>query len=377
MQTSQGINTVSAAVYAVCGRHGYLATKLKILVFILPICEMVVGALFYSGCQDSLIPTFLLVLGVLSLPLAVNVVLPKLIREPTRTVWIVMNFLAVLGWFIAGHVWIFQPFPHPYCSNRLYGVTINFVGINYLLLFLFIMYICLYCHRRHYRVKNQQSGTYIDVNTFYKQNMNVENSETYFKPGLNNMINSVCAVTKNGHKRARALLSVAFYDRVRAQKESEIRTVCAEVPRLALSVAEITMGALYLDECPREPYIPIYLMVLGIFGLTNLLFFARTPEDNSSCKIFQIVLSLAHLGWFIAGNVWIYSIYEPNYNKDPASTDLYCNKTLYLFAFWITTLSYILLGVYLLCVCPIFCCTWLYAKASNECLNSCKLSNTV
>ncbi|KAM3591308.1 uncharacterized protein V6R79_026439 [Siganus canaliculatus] len=133
-------------------------------------------------------------------------------------------------------------------------------------------------------------------------------------------------------------------------------SVCAEVPRLALSVAEITVGALYLDECPREPYIPIYLMVLGIFDLTDLLFYARKPEDNSACKIFQIVFSLAHVSWFIAGNVWIYSIYQPNYNKDPASTDLYCNKNLYLFAFWITTLVYIFLGVVVLgAFCTLFC----------------------
>lgn len=43
------------------------------------------------------------------------------------------------------------------------------------------------------------------------------------------------------------------------------------------------------------------------------------------------------------GNVWIYSIYQPNYNKN-TSVDPYCNKTLYLFAFWTTTLVYILLG---------------------------------
>lgn len=47
----------------------------------------------------------------------------------------------------------------------------------------------------------------------------------------------------------------------------------------------------------------------------------------------------------------IYSIYEPNYNKNTTKADPYCNKTLYLFAFWSNNLTYILLGVLLLSYC--------------------------
>ncbi|KAM3590447.1 uncharacterized protein V6R79_009701 [Siganus canaliculatus] len=185
MQTNQGVNTVSSVVYAsetvtvngarnscasCCGRHGCLATTFKFLLFILPVCEVATGALFYSGCQNSMIPTFLLVLGVLSLPLAVNVVFPKLIREPARTVLMTINFFVLLGWFIAGNIWTFQRFPFLFEHYGLFSIAVRFITINYMLLILIIVYLCLYCCRRQYRVRDQ-SGTYIDVNKFYKQNM--------------------------------------------------------------------------------------------------------------------------------------------------------------------------------------------------------------
>lgn len=50
---------------------------------------------------------------------------------------------------------------------------------------------------------------------------------------------------------------------------------------------------------------------------------------------------------FLLGNVWIYSIYKPNYVKNTTSLESYCNKTLYLYAFWSTTLIYILVAVLL------------------------------
>lgn len=49
----------------------------------------------------------------------------------------------------------------------------------------------------------------------------------------------------------------------------------------------------------------------------------------------------------IAGSVWIYSLHPPSY--DPTNEEKYCNKTLYLFAFWLNTVCYGCLAVLLLC----------------------------
>ena len=49
------------------------------------------------------------------------------------------------------------------------------------------------------------------------------------------------------------------------------------------------------------------------------------------------------------GNVWIYSIYEPNYDLNATATaGPYCNQNLYLFAFGTTTTYSVLLSVLLI-----------------------------
>ncbi|KAG9328726.1 hypothetical protein JZ751_011329 [Albula glossodonta] len=55
------------------------------------------------------------------------------------------------------------------------------------------------------------------------------------------------------------------------------------------------------------------------------------------------------------GNVWIYSIYPANYNETQTGIP-YCNKTLYLFAFWITTLGYAFLLLFIFCGFIGCCC---------------------
>ncbi|XP_063320907.1 transmembrane protein 272-like [Pelmatolapia mariae] len=150
-------------------------------------------------------------------------------------------------------------------------------------------------------------------------------------------------------------------------------------PALAISkvvvciipIAQIAIGAKYLHECPREHFIPIYLIVVGVFGLIlsllSCLPCAKESEEGTSNPLSKIsiawnsVTSVFLFCWFIAGNVWIYSIYQPNYIKNTTDVSSYCNKTLYLFAFWTTTLVYILVGLFFLCgslvlMCSCLCC---------------------
>ncbi|XP_067440070.1 transmembrane protein 272-like [Thunnus thynnus] len=117
-----------------------------------------------------------------------------------------------------------------------------------------------------------------------------------------------------------------------------------------MPIAQLVMGAVYKNDCPQQPYIPIYLMVMGI--ITMLSLFSTMAYNSGSLGIVcSGLVSLFLFCWFIAGNVWIYSIYEPNYNKTTTSVEPYCDKTVYLFAFWTTNLSYILLGLVMLCGC--------------------------
>ena len=95
---------------------------------------------------------------------------------------------------------------------------------------------------------------------------------------------------------------------------------------------------------------------------------ARTHEDDAdidedqsmSTKFIDGVLNLFLFTWFIAGNIWVYSKYKPNPSQPPSDPLNYCNPTLYVFAFWVITASYILMGsmfLYLLswCLRELYC----------------------
>ncbi|XP_077356351.1 transmembrane protein 272 [Festucalex cinctus] len=146
--------------------------------------------------------------------------------------------------------------------------------------------------------------------------------------------------------------------------------VAIKVLLCIIPIAQIAMGAVHLDDCPRQRYIPIYLIVVGVFFMMLVLLIflpcAREPKDgppNPLCRISwgcNALLALFLAIWFIAGNVWIYSIYKPNYYKNITNAEPYCDKNLYLFAFWTTTLVYILVGLtvgvgFLVLVCFYLC----------------------
>lgn len=95
--------------------------------------------------------------------------------------------------------------------------------------------------------------------------------------------------------------------------------------------------------------IPIYLIIGGSFGLFSICCLGDVKytccgnEKTANPLVANGLMQLLLFAWFIAGNVWIYKNYEPNY-ADPSSPD-FCHKTLYLFAFWVTNSQYILFGV--------------------------------
>ncbi|XP_062597315.1 transmembrane protein 272-like [Saccostrea cucullata] len=148
-------------------------------------------------------------------------------------------------------------------------------------------------------------------------------------------------------------------------------TVCLGVT-MAIPIASIVIGALYLDDCPIQKYIPIYLVVAGAVGLCQNLFgmiqsicCKRSPDDEqeeqgAGAKLGSCINSLCGcfmFAWFIAGNVWVYSKYDVVQTTNSALTN-YCHATPYYFAFWTITVAYIMVGVAILvsCCCCIACC---------------------
>lgn len=147
-----------------------------------------------------------------------------------------------------------------------------------------------------------------------------------------------------------------------------IITVCLSVS-IAMPIAMIVIGAVYKDECPIQKNIPIWLIVAGSFGCLSTILrtisscislwkkqgATASPEDNDENKFAKknCLTSLVELFlfiWFILGNVWVYSI-KQNVQYSPEIIQTYCHQTLYLFAFWVITLSWIFTALFCCCCC--------------------------
>ncbi|XP_053687991.1 transmembrane protein 272-like [Sabethes cyaneus] len=121
---------------------------------------------------------------------------------------------------------------------------------------------------------------------------------------------------------------------------------------IVIPLCMLAFGMMFMRQCPKSEYIPVFLMVGGGLGIIKQLLHLSTRvrsrvEDQELERLrqypTQTMINCFLLGWFVIGSFWVYGIYEPSY--DPASKNGYCNKTLYLFSFWLLSSIYIALGV--------------------------------
>ena len=113
-------------------------------------------------------------------------------------------------------------------------------------------------------------------------------------------------------------------------------------------------GAKYTEDCPIEHKIPVWLIVSGVVALFQGIFAPAFRNDgkserNSRLGVFQavgLIVNVFQMVWLIVGSVWVYSNYKPSYNESDGH--MFCQKTLYLFSFWILNVTYIGLCITLL-----------------------------
>jgi len=146
-----------------------------------------------------------------------------------------------------------------------------------------------------------------------------------------------------------------------------------------IPIAMIVIGAVYLHDCPREYHIPIYLVVGGSVWMARVLWEigrylcrqcvwraelnpeagGQDPKDLKKHDWVSSILSLFLFAWFIAGSVWIFSIYGDFTTDNPPSQGspppTYCSPVVYYFAFWITIAQYILFALCFCCLCCTLC----------------------
>lgn len=137
--------------------------------------------------------------------------------------------------------------------------------------------------------------------------------------------------------------------------------VCFGVP-----MASIVIGSLYMFDCPAEHFIPIYLVVGGCVGLittfTSLVDrcqrrrideYDQHHDRGNDVSPISALFSCFLFAWFIAGNIWVYRTYG-RFTTEPNEMD-YCHPVLYSYAFWLTTVMYMIFVIFCGCFCISSC----------------------
>ncbi|XP_078132458.1 uncharacterized protein LOC144534418 isoform X2 [Sander vitreus] len=88
------------------------------------------------------------------------------------------------------------------------------------------------------------------------------------------------------------------------------------------------------------------------------------PKGFKACL--PCLITLFFCTWTLAGDVWVFSVYQPNY--DPAAADgAYCDKTLYTFAFWNAVWENFVILVLLARLCKgLLCCVMMSPATTNR-----------
>lgn len=152
---------------------------------------------------------------------------------------------------------------------------------------------------------------------------------------------------------------------------------------LALPIAKLVLGIIYLKQCPVNTNIPLYMIVAGSCGLTLVLLlivsstcsYMRSSITARKCvhssiiffmafsRGFRGLLGLFLIVWFFFGNVWVFGVRyrvrtEPVDMNNPNEFENYCHPSLYWFAFYLLIATYfIALFVCFIKFCfQFFCC---------------------
>jgi len=117
------------------------------------------------------------------------------------------------------------------------------------------------------------------------------------------------------------------------------------------------LGVVFIDSCPVESNIPVFMIIAGcVLMIRGVLFTVkgRNSVCISSCSTF---LDIFTIFWIIIGSFWVFSVTdEVIYEFDPnGANPHYCQKTLYTFAIWFLAAFYLLFALAwifaIVCIC--------------------------
>jgi hypothetical protein len=127
------------------------------------------------------------------------------------------------------------------------------------------------------------------------------------------------------------------------------------VPSFAV---ELNYGIKYLNQCPIQPLINVFLIVHGcsslVFALILLLGFftaryiKRSPTPSPYARILlrssllgQLIYLLFSIAWLIAGQVWVFGAQTNGFqSSNSTQTATYCHATVFWTGFAIIIVTY-------------------------------------
>jgi hypothetical protein len=146
---------------------------------------------------------------------------------------------------------------------------------------------------------------------------------------------------------------------------------------LILPITKLVLGVLYVNQCPINRHIPLYMIVSGACGISTVVLlllasactFGRSmiKREKSTHAILLCIIATARgmqgaiaiflFIWFFFGNIWIFGVRYRIRTDKPSDTNNYCHPSLYWFAFYVLIFTYI--HAFLSCCikfCLNFCC---------------------
>ena len=103
----------------------------------------------------------------------------------------------------------------------------------------------------------------------------------------------------------------------------------------------VAVGAICFEDCPREPLVPVWLIVAGclylVTTLTDLIICFKKDYDRPlAVRIWDHSIVVAMLAWLVAGSVWVYEMDEEGG---------YCNPLVYYLSHVLITISYVFIVI--------------------------------
>jgi len=133
---------------------------------------------------------------------------------------------------------------------------------------------------------------------------------------------------------------------------------------LIVPIIPIVFGAIFMNDCPVEPMIPIWAVVFGAFMIISsaleLFVLLRGEHHKKTAGLARLIHAFLPI-WFIVGAVYTYRNYEPEYDAPVGGIVIgeesdYCHYTLYTFAFWYITGYFIMMAIAMFMCCCCCCC---------------------